>query len=216
MSNIKSFDEFSTNEKKGEKWIQDTKMRKGALHKQLGYDQDEKIPDGIIKKISKAKVGSEIKVKGEDKKVTTLLKKRANLAKTLKSLNEHQEHVNYMFFANLQNIRRMCDEILEMDSEAVDRVLTDGHNWALDHIATSKDDVEEVYGFLKTHDMGEEEHEEEYEEEEFEMPEYDEEEEENEEDEMSEFDETESEEEEDEESEEEMPTSNIKNFDDFQ
>jgi hypothetical protein len=37
-----------------------------------------------------------------------------------------------------------------MDSSMVDSKLTDGHGWAVDHIATSKDDVEEVYGFLKS------------------------------------------------------------------
>jgi len=37
-----------------------------------------------------------------------------------------------------------------MDHSMVDSTLTDGHGWAVDHIATSKDDVEEVYGFLKS------------------------------------------------------------------
>ena len=32
----------------------------------------------------------------------------------------------------------------------VDTVLKNGHGWATDHIATSKDDVEEVYNFLKS------------------------------------------------------------------
>ena len=36
---IKSFNSF--NEEKSEKWIQDTKMKKGALHKQLGLKKDE-------------------------------------------------------------------------------------------------------------------------------------------------------------------------------
>lgn len=68
-----------------------------------------------------------------------------------KSISEsHDETENYMFFANISNIKRMCEEILEMDSSMVDSKLTDGHGWAVDHIATSKDDVEEVYGFLKS------------------------------------------------------------------
>ena len=68
-----------------------------------------------------------------------------------KSISEsHDETDNYMFFANISNIKRMCDEILEMDHSMVDTKLTDGHGWAVDHIATSKDDVEEVYGFLKS------------------------------------------------------------------
>ena len=55
---------------------------------------------------------------------------------------------NYMFFGNLKTIKRLVDEMLEMDEAEVDTMLTNGHNWALDHIATSKDDVEEVFNFL--------------------------------------------------------------------
>ena len=70
-------------EAKTDKWIQKVKMKKGALHKQLGYDEDEKIPAGIIKKIVDAKIGTEVEVKGEKKKVTSLLKHRAVLAQNL-------------------------------------------------------------------------------------------------------------------------------------
>jgi hypothetical protein len=62
----------------------------------------------------------------------------------------HGETENYMFFANVSNIKRMCEEILEMDPAMVDSTLTNGHGWAVDHIATSKDDVAEVYDFLKS------------------------------------------------------------------
>jgi|688.fasta_scaffold92568_5 hypothetical protein len=57
---------------------------------------------------------------------------------------------NYMFFSNLKQMHRMAEELLSMDKTAIDSILTNGHNWASDHIATSKDDVEEVYNFLKT------------------------------------------------------------------
>jgi hypothetical protein len=72
-------------EKKKE-WIKETKMKKGALHKQLGYSEDEDIPAGIIKKIVDSEVGSKVKIKGEEHTITALMKKRANLAKTLKKL----------------------------------------------------------------------------------------------------------------------------------
>ena len=55
---------------------------------------------------------------------------------------------NYMFFSNLKQMHRMAEELLSMDKTAIDSILTDGHAWAVDHIATSKDDVEEVYNFL--------------------------------------------------------------------
>lgn len=60
----------------------------------------------------------------------------------------HHEALNYMFFGNLETIKRCIDTLLEMDPVKVDQILKDGHNWAVDHIVSSKDDVEEVYNFL--------------------------------------------------------------------
>jgi hypothetical protein len=63
---------------------------------------------------------------------------------------DHDDHKaeNYMFFGNIETIHRLTGIILEMDPNKVDSILKDGHNWAVDHIATSKDDVEEVANFL--------------------------------------------------------------------
>lgn len=55
---------------------------------------------------------------------------------------------NYMFFQNLQTINKATSEMLQMDPQYVDAILSDGHQWAVDHIATSADDVSEVHGFL--------------------------------------------------------------------
>ena len=65
-----------------------------------------------------------------------------------KSLKEDVN--NYMFFENLKIIKAAVDEMLEMDETMVDQILSNGHDWAEDHIATSKDDVDEVYHFLKS------------------------------------------------------------------
>jgi len=65
-----------------------------------------------------------------------------------KSLKEDVN--NYMFFENLKIIKAAVDEMLQMDEAMVDQILSNGHDWAEDHIATSKDDVDEVYHFLKT------------------------------------------------------------------
>jgi hypothetical protein len=56
---------------------------------------------------------------------------------------------NYMFFQNLKTIHQAVGEMLQMDPNVVDEVLSNGHGWAVDHIATSADDVSEVHGFLK-------------------------------------------------------------------
>lgn len=78
--------------------------------------------------------------KGEEKRV----KKTAEKLK--KHMNEDLN--NYMFFQNLETIKQMVDELLELDEKMVDGILASGHDWAEDHIATSKDDIEEVYNFL--------------------------------------------------------------------
>lgn len=144
-----------TQEKKGEKWIQDAIKKPGSLRKSLNKKEGEKI--------SKSEIDSELQaLKGKDKDpkkkgVQGLSKndlakfRKLNLAKTLKGLKENQETQNYMFFGNLQTIKRLVDEMLEMDESEVDAMLSNGHNWALDHIATSKDDVEEVFNFLAGH-----------------------------------------------------------------
>lgn len=55
---------------------------------------------------------------------------------------------NYMFFGNLETIQRLSEMLLKMDPVKVDEVLKSGHSWAVDHVATSKDDIEEVANFL--------------------------------------------------------------------
>ncbi len=141
--------------KKSEKWIQDAIKKPGSLRKQMGKKEGEKLSKSEInaelKELkSKDKDKSKEGVQGLSKKDLTKFR-RLNLAKTLKGLKEHQEHEHYMFFANLENMIRMCEEILSMDKNEIDQILHDGHGWAVDHIATSKDDVEEVFNFLHSH-----------------------------------------------------------------
>jgi hypothetical protein len=144
-----------TNEAKDEKWIKDAIKRPGALRKKMKKEEGEKITKSeIAEEISKLKDKDKDPdkkgIQGLNKKDLTKLR-QLNLAKTLKGLKEHQENENYMFFANVQNICNFCQEILSMDKNEVDKILSDGHGWATDHIATSKDDVEEVVNFLRTH-----------------------------------------------------------------
>ena len=55
---------------------------------------------------------------------------------------------NYMFFGNLKTIKKYVDALLQLDLNRVQEILSDGHDWAADHIATSKDDIQEVGDFL--------------------------------------------------------------------
>lgn len=58
------------------------------------------------------------------------------------------EAKNYMFFDNIQTIHRLTGIMLEMDHAQIDSIIENGHDWAADHIATSKDDIEEVVNFF--------------------------------------------------------------------
>lgn len=68
---------------------------------------------------------------------------------------QDKESQNYMFFQNLETIQHAVSELLTMDQSQVDTLLSNGHAWAVDHITTSADDIEEVYHFLTTN-MGHE------------------------------------------------------------
>lgn len=72
-----------------EKWIQKTKMHKGALHKKLGVPEGDKIPVAKLKSLKKE---LEIKGKGDKKMSSSDLKllKQVNLALNLKSLKENK------------------------------------------------------------------------------------------------------------------------------
>lgn len=77
-----------------------------------------------------------------------------NIKKFGSFLNENSDLKNYMFFQNLKTIKEAVDKMLAQDINEVDEILSQ-HNWATDHIATSKDDIQEVCDFLcspKTHE----------------------------------------------------------------
>jgi hypothetical protein len=80
--------------------------------------------------------------------------KNLNILRTLikeelaKLKENHSELENYMFFQHVRSINDATSQILQMDPGYVDSILSDGHQWAVDHITTSADDVSEVSSFL--------------------------------------------------------------------
>ena len=63
--------------------------------------------------------------------------------------NDNDDKKHYMFFRNLASIKHNIEEILKMDPDQIDDMLENGHDWAADHIATSKDDIGEVAEWLR-------------------------------------------------------------------
>jgi len=67
-----------------------------------------------------------------------------------KVLNESgEEHTDrYMFFSNLEQMKRQCDMLLELDQDTVTQILENGHDWAQDHIAEAKNNMDQVFDFI--------------------------------------------------------------------
>jgi hypothetical protein len=81
-----------------------------------------------------------------------------NIDKIIKKvLREEEEHRSnrYMFFSNLEQIRRQCDILLEKDEDEIESILENGHDWAQDHIAESKNNMDQVFDFLMNELEGE-------------------------------------------------------------
>ena len=59
-----------------------------------------------------------------------------------------EESDRYMFFSNLEQIRRQCDILLSKNRDEIDSILDNGHDWAQDHIAEAKNNMDQVFDFL--------------------------------------------------------------------
>ena len=72
----------------------------------------------------------------------------SDLTRLVKKVLSEQKEVNYMFFSNLQQIKRQCDIMLEMDPDLIEGLLQNGHDWADDHISEAKTNIDQVFDFL--------------------------------------------------------------------
>jgi hypothetical protein len=62
-------------------------------------------------------------------------------------LNEKKTQ-RYMFFSNLEQMKRQCEILLDMEHDIVEGILDGGHDWAQDHIAEAKNNMDQVFDFL--------------------------------------------------------------------
>jgi hypothetical protein len=60
----------------------------------------------------------------------------------------NEKSSRYMFFSNLQQMRRQCDLLLDLDHSMVESILDNGHDWAQDHISEAKNNMDQVFDFL--------------------------------------------------------------------
>lgn len=117
----------------------------------LGMSKTEIVPKQTMDIISK-NLGKDIIDFGGTQpkrlvKINDMKINETQLSKVIrKALNEHYE--NYMFFSNLQQIKRQCDMMLEMDQEMIDKIIQGGHDWADDHISEAKTNIDQVFDFF--------------------------------------------------------------------
>jgi hypothetical protein len=72
----------------------------------------------------------------------------SELAKLIKNVLSEQDSDRYMFFSNLEQMRRQCDLLLDLDRGMIESILDNGHDWAQDHIAEAKNNMDQVFDFL--------------------------------------------------------------------
>jgi ElaB/YqjD/DUF883 family membrane-anchored ribosome-binding protein len=75
-----------------------------------------------------------------------------NISQIIKKVlkEEDEKHSSrYMFFSNLQQMKRQCEMLLDMDEDEIESILENGHDWAQDHISEAKNNMDQVFDFLK-------------------------------------------------------------------
>jgi hypothetical protein len=63
-------------------------------------------------------------------------------------IKEEKDSQRYMFFSNLEQMKRQCEILLDFDHEMVESILDNGHDWAQDHISEAKNNMDQVFDFL--------------------------------------------------------------------
>ena len=69
------------------------------------------------------------------------------IRKVIRETHEDKSQ-RYMFFSNLEQMKRQCEILLDMDQDMVESILDNGHDWAQDHISEAKNNMDQVFDFL--------------------------------------------------------------------
>jgi hypothetical protein len=59
-----------------------------------------------------------------------------------------------MFFSNLKQMKRQCELLLDLDEDTIESILENGHDWAQDHIAEAKNNMDQVFDFIMNETEG--------------------------------------------------------------
>jgi len=66
-----------------------------------------------------------------------------------------EENQRYMFFSNLEQMKRQCEILLGKDKQMIESILDNGQDWAQDHIAEAKNNMDQVFDFIMNEIEGE-------------------------------------------------------------
>ena len=66
----------------------------------------------------------------------------------VKKVLQEEHSPRYMFFQNIEQMKRQCEILLEMNQDEITNILEDGHDWAQDHIAEAKNNMDQVFDFI--------------------------------------------------------------------
>jgi hypothetical protein len=79
------------------------------------------------------------------------------IQKLVRKVLQEQESERYMFFSNVEQMKRQCEMLLELDKSQIESILDNGHDWAQDHISEAKNNMDQVFDFLMNEINGGEE-----------------------------------------------------------
>lgn len=80
------------------------------------------------------------------KKIVRL--KESDINALVRKVLAEQENERYMFFSNLEQLHRQTAILLELGEDAVVSILEQGHDWAQDHVAVAKENIDQVFDFM--------------------------------------------------------------------
>ena len=86
-------------------------------------------------------------------KINDVIKKHLKTISEDIDMGDNREE-NYMFFGNIEQMKRQCDILMNEDKQKIDSILKE-HDWAQDHITEAKSLLDQVFDFLmnKTKDQ---------------------------------------------------------------
>ncbi len=89
------------------------------------------------------------------KKVRLTETELTNLIKKVLGEDKDMRSNRYMFFSNLEQMKRQCELLLELDEDTITEILNNGHDWADDHVTESKNNLDQVFDFMMNEINGE-------------------------------------------------------------